>query len=52
MPPFAGIFIMIGILGLLIAVHELGHFLAARLQGIHVNRFSIGFGPVLWKYQG
>lgn len=43
---------MIGILGLLIAVHELGHFLAARLQGIHVNRFSIGFGPVLWKYQG
>ena len=43
---------MIGILGLLIAVHELGHFLAARLQGIHVNRFSIGFGPILWKYQG
>ncbi len=26
--------------------------MAARLQGIHVNRFSIGFGPVLWKYQG
>lgn len=52
MPPFAGILVMIGILGLLIAVHELGHFLAARLQGIHVNRFSIGFGPVLWKYQG
>jgi len=43
---------MIGVLGLLIAVHELGHFLAARLQGIHVNRFSIGFGPILWKYQG
>jgi membrane-associated protease RseP (regulator of RpoE activity) len=33
-------------------VHELGHFLAARLQGIHVNRFSIGFGPALWRYQG
>ncbi len=42
----------IGILALLILVHELGHFLAARLQGIHVNRFSIGFGPVLVKYQG
>jgi membrane-associated protease RseP (regulator of RpoE activity) len=42
----------IAILGLLVVVHELGHFLAARLQGIHVNRFSIGFGPVLWKYQG
>lgn len=42
----------IAVLALLIVVHELGHFLAARLQGIHVNRFSIGFGPVLWKYQG
>jgi len=52
MPALAGILIMIGVLGLLIAVHELGHFLAARLQGIHVNRFSIGFGPILWKYQG
>jgi membrane-associated protease RseP (regulator of RpoE activity) len=43
---------VIGILALLIFVHELGHFMAARLQGIHVNRFSIGFGPILWKYQG
>lgn len=42
----------IAVLALLITVHELGHFLAARLQGIHVNRFSIGFGPILWKYQG
>ncbi|AGY57066.1 RIP metalloprotease RseP [Gloeobacter kilaueensis] len=42
----------IAVLGVLIVVHELGHFLAARLQGIHVNRFSIGFGPVLLRYQG
>ncbi len=42
----------ISVLALLVVVHELGHFLAARLQGIHVNRFSIGFGPILWKYQG
>lgn len=42
----------IAVLALLIVVHELGHFSAARLQGIHVNRFSIGFGPILWKYQG
>ncbi len=42
----------IAILALLVVVHELGHFAAARFQGIHVNRFSIGFGPVLWKYQG
>lgn len=42
----------IAVLALLIVVHELGHFLAARLQNIHVNRFSIGFGPALAKYQG
>lgn len=42
----------IAVLALLILVHELGHFMAARLQGIHANRFSLGFGPILWKYQG
>lgn len=42
----------IGVLAMLIVVHELGHFAAARLQNIHANRFSIGFGPVLLKYQG
>ncbi len=47
------VFLAIAVLGSLIVVHELGHFLAARLQNIHVNRFSIGlFGPILWKYQG
>jgi membrane-associated protease RseP (regulator of RpoE activity) len=44
--------VAIAVLALLIFVHELGHFLAARSQGIHVNRFSIGFGPILLKYQG
>jgi membrane-associated protease RseP (regulator of RpoE activity) len=42
----------IAVLAILIVVHELGHFLAARLQGIYANRFSIGFGPILLKYQG
>ena len=42
----------IAVLAVLIVVHELGHFIAARSQGIHVNRFSLGFGPTLWKYQG
>ncbi|MBE9113498.1 RIP metalloprotease RseP [Nodosilinea sp. LEGE 07298] len=42
----------IAVIALLVAVHEAGHFTAARLQGIHVNRFAIGFGPILWKYQG
>ena len=33
------------VLGLLIFIHELGHFLAARRVGIRVERFSLGFGP-------
>jgi membrane-associated protease RseP (regulator of RpoE activity) len=42
----------IAVLAILIVVHEWGHFMAARTQGIRVSKFSIGFGPVLWKYQG
>ncbi|GAB4217760.1 MAG: RIP metalloprotease RseP [Synechococcales cyanobacterium] len=42
----------VGVLALLIMVHEAGHFAAARFQGIHATRFSIGFGPALWRYQG
>jgi len=42
----------IAVLAVLIFVHELGHFAAARLQGIYANKFSMGFGPVLLKYQG
>ena len=34
-------------LGLLIVLHEGGHFLVARLCGMRVERFSIGFGPTL-----
>jgi membrane-associated protease RseP (regulator of RpoE activity) len=52
MSNFVGGLGAIAVLAVLIFVHELGHFLAARFQGIHVNRFSIGFGPVLLKYQG
>lgn len=37
------------VLGVLIVVHELGHFTAARLCDVKVLRFSIGFGPVLWQ---
>jgi hypothetical protein len=35
----------------IVAFHELGHFSAARIQGIHVSKFSIGFGPALLKYK-
>jgi regulator of sigma E protease len=37
------------IVGLLIFVHELGHFLAARWVGIPISRFSLGMGPALWS---
>ena len=42
----------LGVLAAVVGVHELGHFSAARLQNIHVKKFAIGFGPVLWKYSG
>jgi len=36
-------------LGLLISFHELGHYWVARRCGVHVERFSLGFGKVLWQ---
>lgn len=42
-------FIILFLIGLLILVHELGHFLAARWMKIPIARFSIGFGPKLWS---
>jgi regulator of sigma E protease len=38
------------VLGVLIFVHELGHFLAARYHGVRVLTFSLGFGPKLLKF--
>jgi regulator of sigma E protease len=42
----------VAVIGLLILIHELGHFIVARLCGVGVERFSIGFGPVLWRIRG
>jgi regulator of sigma E protease len=39
-------------IGVLVAVHEYGHFWMARRMGIKVVRFSIGFGKVLWSRRG
>ncbi|CAK9158000.1 unnamed protein product [Ilex paraguariensis] len=38
------------VLTAIIVVHESGHFLAAYLQGIHVSKFAVGFGPILAKF--
>src|SRR5437763_9734798 len=46
------IFILLEVLilfNLLIVVHELGHFLAARWRGLYVEKFGIWFGKPLWK---
>lgn len=39
-------------LGILIAVHEFGHFWVARRCGVYVERFSIGFGKAIWQRKG
>lgn len=46
-------YVLIAILGLavLMVVHEGGHYLAARRFGMRVTKFSIGFGPTLWKHK-
>ena len=45
------IILAIILFGLLIAVHEFGHFAAAKLLGVKVNEFSIGMGPAFFKRQ-
>ena len=48
------VFILAAILifGILVALHEAGHCIAAKLCGVRVNEFSIGMGPLIWQKQG
>ena len=39
------------IFGFLIFIHELGHFMTAKLCGVRVNEFAMGMGPALWQKQ-
>jgi regulator of sigma E protease len=39
------------VFGAIIVVHEFGHFIVAKMSGMLVPEFSIGFGPALWKRQ-
>ena len=43
------VIIVIGLFNIMIFVHELGHFLAARWRGLQVDRFQIWFGKPIWK---
>ncbi len=40
--------VFIFVLGVLVVVHEFGHFIVAKLVGVRVEKFSIGFGPVIF----
>lgn len=44
------ILIAILVFGLIIFIHELGHFFMARLMGVKVNEFAIGMGPQLFHF--
>ena len=46
------ILLFILILGVIVLIHEGGHFLVAKACKIRVNEFAIGFGPTIWKKQG
>ena len=40
------------VLSVLIFIHELGHFIAAKACGVRVTEFALGMGPALLKFQG
>lgn len=49
---FISLLAMLVTLGILVTIHEYGHFFVARRCGVHVERFSIGFGKPLLSWRG
>lgn len=49
---FLTLIVFIFILGIIVLVHELGHFLWARAFGVHIYEFSIGMGPIIFTHKG
>ena len=49
MARFLYILLAIFLFGVLIAIHEFGHFFTAKLLGVKVNEFAIGMGPAIWQ---
>ena len=43
------ILILFVMLGLIISIHEFGHFIAAKKSGVYVDEFSLGMGPLIFK---
>jgi len=49
---FISLIIFILILGIIILVHEFGHFICAKKSGVYIYEFSIGMGPVIFSHKG
>ena len=43
--------ILLFILGIIVLIHEFGHFITAKKSGVYVDEFSLGMGPVIFKYK-
>ena len=43
------IFAFVIVIGVLVTIHEFGHYLVARWCGVKVLRFSVGLGKVIWS---
>ena len=46
------ILLLVFVLGIIILVHEFGHFIWAKKFGVHIYEFSIGMGPLLHRHKG
>ncbi len=49
---FVTLLLLIFILGIIILVHEFGHFITAKKSGVHIYEFSIGMGPIIHTHKG
>lgn len=49
---FISLLILIFILGIIILVHEFGHFIWAKIFKVHIYEFSIGMGPIIFTHKG
>lgn len=49
---FVSLLILIFILGIIILVHEFGHFIWAKIFKVHIYEFSIGMGPIIFTHKG
>ena len=43
--------IFVIVLGVIVFIHELGHFTWAKISGVYVYEFSLGMGPKLWGFK-